>query len=177
MIVGLFGVGRDRLTRALVLIGVGQISVLAFTTQAQARFIYLATVLLAISGIAVLGRALEQLPLAARRIAVVGGFLCLVAQYGNELRHAFDLRERRIAGTPAINIAAAVIRADPRRTQSCSVVATKDATRLAWYSGCRVERFEVDGGPLYDVRYTDCEPNGTECVAVVPGVVGVRRLR
>jgi hypothetical protein len=182
MIAGLVPLRRDRTRIALLSIAVGLILVLAYTTQAQARFIYLATVLLVMLGVENV-RALGERVAPARRVQLAAVALLAVAlAWGNNLENAAgDYADARINRYPVTFIASAVIKADHTASQPCDVLAADDRTRVEWYSGCRAIMDAADSrGRLYivgDGLGRDPLPEGGRWLAIVPGVVDVVRVR
>lgn len=185
MVAGIAGtvpLQRTRARLALLAIAVGQVLVLAYTTQAQPRFIYLATVLLVMLGVEAIRAVAERitpsrrLPLAAVALLAVG------ATWASTLAHAVDTyAEARSERYPRTFIASAVIRADHAPSQPCDVVVDGDRTRVEWYSGCRAIMYAADSrGRLYivgDGLGQTPLPEGGRWIAIVPGIVDVVRVR
>jgi hypothetical protein len=180
MAIGLLAARRDWRHTALLWIALVQLVVLSVTTQAQPRYVFLATVLLVVLGVDV---AVRLATLAAGRARVVLGVLAVVAVVGTWIAPLVDgvrYRDWRTRGYARALIAGAVISADRDPAEPCEVLST-DTTRLEWYSGC--VGVHVAGstaiGRLYQVRNgIDASlPEGARFIAFVPGVVDVIRLR
>lgn len=178
MVAGVAGAWRDRIAITFAVIALAQVGVLASTTQAQPRFIYLATVLLVILGVDTAGRLLDQLRAKARTGIVIMSMLLLAASCGNELLNGFTHRERRFSGAWKTYTAAAIIRADHSTERYCEAVAPRDQTRLEWYSGCR-SGVRPTGEPavVYTVRdgKQHNPPANAVLVALLPGLLDVVR--
>ncbi len=174
--------GRDRTRLALLAIAVAQIVVLAYTTQAQPRFIYLATVLLVMLGVDTLRACGERVGHTARLPASVVALLAVAFMWVNAFENAVgDYAASRIEKYSVTFIASAVIKADHAASQPCDVVAPDDRTRIEWYSGCRAIMYAADSeGRLYlvgDGLGQTPLPEGGRWLAIVPGVVDVVRVR
>jgi hypothetical protein len=180
MAIGLLAARRDWPYTALLWIALVQLVVLGVTTQAQARYVFLATVLLVMLGI---DAALRLVSVTGGKARVVLGVVALAAVAGSWVFPLVDgvrYRDGRTRGHARALIAGAVIDADRDPAAPCEVLAT-DTTRLEWYSGCVAVRAasSTPGGRLYEVRggIDPSLPDGARFIAFVPGVVDVIRLR
>jgi hypothetical protein len=129
MLAGLvLAIRRDRTTIALQALAVLQIVVLGLTTHAQARFVFLATVLLVILGVDAIRRKVSAklAPLAA--VAVLGAWIAtLVAGV------QWSANARTAKNAPTV-LAALTLRADAAGRE-CAVLGRHSA-QLEWYGGC-----------------------------------------
>jgi hypothetical protein len=180
MVVGLLAARRDWRYTALLWIALVQLVVLSVTTQAQARYVVLATVLLAILGVDAVVQLAKLAGARARRVLAAGSVIVLAASWMIAGVDGVRYRVWRTRGHARTLIAAAVIDADRDRAAPCEVVAS-DTTRLEWYSGCvavHVASSTVTGR-LYQVRNgaDPSLPEGAVWIAFLPGVVDVVRLR
>lgn len=163
---------------ALQLVAIGHIALLASTTQAQPRFVYLATVLLVMLGVDVVIAGADRAPRAVARagaacVAVVALALCV-----RNLVHGVTLyRAMRAEKYPQVFIAAEVIRRDRDPSLPCELVAADDHTRLEWYSGCRTVRAQQRDVLIYELRdgMDPTPPPGRVRVAFLPSLVDVIR--
>lgn len=176
---------RDRAAGLLWLAAVPSIIVLALITEAQARYIFFGTALLAILGVDALRRALGRAPLGARRALGAAAAASLVATWAfvlaGQLRHG----ERRARSHAPTLRAAAAIRADAAG-RVCRFLG-QQYTQLDWYGGCRSAEavgYPPPGVLLYVVRTTtggwqpevSGDPARHTVILDVPGVVHVERI-
>jgi hypothetical protein len=180
MAIGLLTARRGWSYAAILWVALSQLLVLSITTEAQARYVFLATVLLAMLGVdAVLG----FVRLTSDKAKVVVGTVALaalVASWVMTLAASSRYLDRRREGPARALIAGAVIAADRDPAEPCEVLAT-DTTRTEWYSGCVAVHVATSNhaARLYEVRLgTDPSlPDGAVRIAFLPGIVDVIRLR
>lgn len=182
------GLRRDRTTLAMQAIAVGQIVVLGMTTHAQARFVFLATVLLVIVGVDALRRRGATLaPRLRDGLAIVAALA--IATTWVTTTYAGLRSSARVANAAATVIAGVAIHADVKGLP-CDVVG-KHSAQLEWYAGCVsanaaviVPSNLIPGSRIYAVR--EREPGqpdlealpGVHCPVATPGsVVEVIRLQ
>jgi drug/metabolite transporter superfamily protein YnfA len=180
MVIGLLAARRDWPYTALLWIALVQLVVLSVTTQAQARYVFLATVLLVVLGVDAAVRIATLATGKARVVAAAFGVAAVVASWVQPLIDGVRYRDWRARGNARALIAGAVIEADRDPATSCEVLAS-DTTRVEWYSGCVAVQAASSnvGGRLYAVRngIDSSLPDGARWIAFVPGVVDVIRLR
>lgn len=178
-LLGLLAARRRWRVSALQWVAFGQLVILTLTTEAQARYAFLATTLLVILGVDfVLHLAQQASDRAATGMTAVA--LVLVgATWGVVLRDAVRYRGLRSNGAASAIMAARAIAADRDPNVPCEVLSS-DTTRVEWYSGCRgVLDWELPRGRRYIVRLgRDVNPSSTDRhVAYVPGMFDVIRVR
>jgi len=140
IICAVVGARRDRRRALLVTIALAQILVLGMQTQAQPRYVFVATVLLAIAGIDTLKAHLGRPALAL----VAASWLIVIVSAVRSQRELASENEHTLA-------AAALIRADDAGLP-CFVMGRK-RMQLEWYSGCESTLWPHDPlGRLYAVR-------------------------
>jgi hypothetical protein len=179
MLLGLIGFRRDRIALGLVLAATGHIALLSMTTQAQPRFVYVATVLLVILGCDALVAAVRARP-RITRIAAAAAIVALCVPWLGLRRGLVRYREVRVEGNARTFVAADIIRADLDPAQPCEVVAGGDRTRLEWYSRCAaVIDPRRDDAQLYEVRdgTSMALPDGATRIAYIPAFIDVIRRR
>jgi len=180
MAIGLLAARRGWSYAAILWVALSQLIVLSVTTEAQARYVFLATVLLAMLGVdAMIGFARLTRDKARGVLATVAA-LGLVASWVITLAASSRYLDRRREGPVRALIAGAVIAADRDPAEPCEVLAT-DTTRTEWYSGCVAVHVASSNRAawLYEVRLgTDPSlPDGAVRIAFLPGIVDVIRLR
>jgi hypothetical protein len=147
--------GARRSVWFLGAIAVGQIAAIGLQSHAQPRYIFVATCLLVLLGVAFVRRALPPRPRLALALVVLSWLGCAIAVVPYNV-HLARLRA-------PLMTAANTIRADAQG-QRCIVVA-RVVTQLAWYTGCDVMllRDPTRLDPLPDgVRaYLASVPHGT----------------
>jgi 4-amino-4-deoxy-L-arabinose transferase-like glycosyltransferase len=152
---------RVRATYFLGAIAIGQIVAIGLESHAQPRYIFVATTLLVVLGVAWLQRALLPRPRAALALVAVSWLGCAVAVV------PFDVHLARLR--VPLMAAAETIRADAHG-QPCIVVA-RVVTQLAWYTGCQTELLrdprELAPIPPGVRGYIASVPHGTADVAEV----------
>lgn len=180
MAIGILAARRSWPYAAILWVALAQLIVLSITTQAQARYIFLATVLLALLGVDALVRLVR---LTDGKVRVACGFVALAlvaASWVATLDRAARYRDRRIEGPARALIAGAIIAADRDPSARCEVLA-HDTTRVEWYSGCVAVHVASSqtGMTLYEVRtgVDPSLPDGAVRIAFLPGIVDVIRLR
>jgi hypothetical protein len=180
MALGILAARRGWSYAAILWVALGQLVVLSITTEAQARYVFLATVLLAILGVDAVIR-LVRLTSAKLRLVCGGVALAaVVASWVVTLAAATRYHDRHREGPVRALIAGAVVAADRDPAVPCEVLAI-DTTRVEWYSGCVAIRVASSntGVRLYEVR-TGVDPSlpeGAVRIAFLPGIVDVIRLR
>jgi hypothetical protein len=172
---------RGRFVLALQLAALGQIAVLAATTQVQPRFIYLATVLLVVLGVDAVVRVLAKPRKAGCAIVVsVLGLVVFALSVANLVVAPTRYLAARRDNHARTLIAATVIRGARDASRRCEVVAGRDRTRLEWYSRCRVlieshdeaaQLFRVGDGRSPSIA------SGEQRVLHLPGLLDVVRVR
>jgi 4-amino-4-deoxy-L-arabinose transferase-like glycosyltransferase len=171
---------RERFARALQLVALGQISLLAATTQVQPRFIYLATVILTVLGIDALVRMLAA-PRTGRAVSIgMLGIVVLALAVANLAGARTSYPVARRDKNARTLIAASTIRGVRDASRRCEVVAGRDRTRLEWYSRCRVLIDSHDeGSQLFRVGdgQSPTVASGEQRVLYLPGLLDVVRLR
>jgi hypothetical protein len=142
--------GQRRTVWFLGVIALGQIVAIGLQSHAQPRYIFVATCLLVVLGVAIVGPARRARP--ALALVVLSWLGCAIAIIPYNV-HLSRLRAPLLA-------AATAIRADAQ-AQPCIVVA-RVVTQLAWYTGC-------DTMLLRDPRRLDPLPEGVRAyLASVP---------
>lgn len=171
-LVALAGAWRDRWRLYALVLGVGDILVLAHLSTAQTRYVTVGIVLLVIAGIATLRDVIARVPIAA---ALVVGITWVIA-----LLHVGHHGELRVASMRATLIAVPAITADAHG-RPCEVLG-RHALQIEWYSHCRqIEELPGKTGLVYAVRdntggpWQPAELPGTRIVDQ-PGLVEVTRL-
>ncbi len=149
LIAGLASVAfAPRRGRLLWLVAVAAIVVIAQVTQAQGRYIFFGTALLAMLGVDAIRRAIERSSPRPRRALAIGAAAAIAATWllvlPGQLRHG----ARRAERTAATLLAAEAIRTDAAG-RPCLFLG-QHYTQLEWYSGCRTA--EVVGYPPPGVR-------------------------
>jgi hypothetical protein len=152
---------QRRATWFLGAIAVGQIVAIGLQSHAQPRYVFIATTLLVVIGVAAVRRAFAPRPLAALAL-VVGSWLgCAIAvlPYNNFLARA---RRPLVAAASAIRTDAA--------GEPCTVIA-RVITQLAWYTECEPELLRdptrLDAPPSGERAYVASVPSGTADVLTV----------
>jgi hypothetical protein len=180
MAIGLLAARRSWQHTALLWIALVQLAVLSVTTQAQARYVLLATVLLAILGVDALVHLAKLAAPRTRRVLGATALIAVIASWTLPLVDGVHYRDWRTRGYARAMIAASVIAADRDPREPCEVL-DPDTTRLEWYSGCVGVHVASSNtrGRLYEIRTggNPSLPDGARWIAFVPGVVDVIRLR
>jgi hypothetical protein len=161
---------RWRALRARLLWGVAlaSIAAIALITQAQTRYIFFGTALLAILGVDAIRRAIERLAPRPRRVIAACAAAVVALTWVLVLRGQLRRGPSRAASNAATLAAAEAIRTDAAGRR-CTFLGRHD-TQLEWYSGCRTAAAEAYPPPglwLYVVR--DRSPGWQPQLAGGPG--------